>query len=190
MTAADHKARAIRERAMELLADASLHAERINAAAEKLGLTPDVLDGVGDALYEAAVAQLDVASKILERSQAIVDRLFELGARQLEAGRLLRIDAEPGAPAHLRFVVRNPSTRPAEVSVEVEWDGGAPPRPRIGRPQLPAGRETSVEIAFPAPALERGRVYAGTARVRLGQDGQRPVERLRHDFEIWVTGGD
>jgi hypothetical protein len=187
---ADRKARAIRDRAMELVADASVHAERISAAAERLGLTPDLLDGVGDQLYQAAVAQLDVASKSLERSQRIVDRLFEIGARQLEASRLLRIDVAPGAAAHLRFVVRNPSPRAAAVSVEAEWDGGAPLAPRVGRPALPGGRETSIEIAIAAGAVERGRVYAGSARVRMAYDGQRSIELPRHDFEIWVTGGD
>ncbi|HEX7843621.1 MAG TPA: hypothetical protein VF469_39380, partial [Kofleriaceae bacterium] len=78
----DTRVQGLRERAMDLIADASIHAERINAAAARLGLTPDLLNGMGDQLYEAAVAQLDVASKILERSQAIVDRLFELGARR------------------------------------------------------------------------------------------------------------
>lgn len=183
----DDKARAIRERAMELLADASLHAERINAAAAKLGLTPDLLDGIGDQLYEAAVAQLDVASKILERSHAIADRLFELGAARFETSRLVRLDVDPGTPAELRFVVRNPSPRTAEVGVEVAWDGGAPLRAKIGRPQLPGGRETSVAIAIPCDGLEPGRVYAGTATIRLGYE-HRAVELPRHDFEIWVTG--
>src|SRR6185436_2098430 len=99
---ADGKTRAIRERAMELLAGASLHAERIQAAAEKLGLTPDLLDGIGDHVYEAVVAQLDIASKVLERSQAIADRLLDLGGRRGGAGGLIRVDVERGKPAHLR----------------------------------------------------------------------------------------
>jgi hypothetical protein len=186
---ADGKAQVIRERAMELLADASLHAERLGAAAARLGLTPDLLDGIGDQLYDAAVAQLDVASKILERSHAIADRLLELSAGHLGSSRLLRIDVEPGTPAQLRFVVRNPSPRAAQVAVEVTWDGDAPLRARIGRPQLPGGRETSVEIAIPSDRVEAGRVYAGTAVVRLAYDAHRIVELPRHDFEIWVTGG-
>ncbi|HEY6179349.1 MAG TPA: hypothetical protein VIX73_33070, partial [Kofleriaceae bacterium] len=96
---ADHKVQAIRSRALELLADAAIHAERINDAAARLGLSPDLVEGLGDHLYEAAVAQLDVASKILERSQAIADRLFDLGARQLDS-RLMRIDVAHGRPAY------------------------------------------------------------------------------------------
>lgn len=186
---ADRKARVIRERAMELLAGASLHAERINAAAEKLGLTPELLDGIGDHLYEAAVAQLDVASQILQRSQAIADRLFELGARRLEPSRLLRVDVDPGKPAHLRFAVCNRSLHTAQVTVEAAWDGGAPLSPRIGRPELHGGRETSVEIAIPTDRIQPGAVYAGTARIRLAYEAERSVELPRHDFEIWVTGG-
>lgn len=187
---ADGKAQVIRDRAMELLADASLHAERLGAAAARLGLTPDLLDGVGDQLYDAAVAQLDVASKILERSHAIAERLLELSGGRLEPSRLLRLDVEPGAPAQLRFVVRNPSPRAAEVAVEVAWDGEAALRARIGRPQLPGGRETSVAIAIPGECLEPGRVYAGTATVRLADEANRRVELARHDFEIWVAGDD
>jgi hypothetical protein len=187
---ADRKAAVLRERALELLADASLHAERINAAAEKLGLTPDLLDGIGDHLYEAAVAQLDIVSKILERSQAIAERLFEFGARRAEPSRLLRIDVAPGEPAPVRFVVCNASPRTAQVTVEVTWDGGSPLRARIGRPQLAGGRETSVEIAIPRERVAPGQVYAGTARVRLAYDEHGTVELPRHDFEIWVSGGD
>jgi hypothetical protein len=185
----DGKARVIRERAMELLADASLHAERVGAAAARLGLTPDLLDGIGDQLYDAAVAQLDIASKILERSHAIADRLLELSAGRLDASRLLRLDVDPGSPAQLRFAVRNPSPRPADVAVEVGWDGEPALRARIGRPQLPGGRETSVAIAIPTDRVEPGRVYAGTAVVRLAYD-HRTVELPRHDFEIWVSGGE
>ena len=39
-------------------------------------------------------------------------------------------------------------------------------------------------------SVERGRVYAGTVRVRLSYDAQRTVELPGHDFEIWVAGGD
>jgi hypothetical protein len=187
---ADAKAQVIRDRAMELLADASLHAERLGAAAARLGLTPDLLDGIGDQLYDAAVAQLDVASRILERSHAIAERLLELSGGRIEPSRLLRLDVEPGAPAQLRFVVRNPSPRTAEVAVEVAWDGEPALRARIGRPQLPGGRETSVAIAIPGERLEPGRVYAGTATVRLAYEANRRVELPRHDFEIWVAGGD
>jgi hypothetical protein len=81
---ADREAGAIRERAMGLLADAAVHAQRISAAAEKLGLTPDLVDGLGDQMYEAAVAQLDVVSKILERSQTIADRLIEIWVNEHE----------------------------------------------------------------------------------------------------------
>jgi hypothetical protein len=185
---ADRKAQVLRERALELLADASLHAERINAAAEKLGLTPDLLDGIGDHLYEAAVAQLDIASKILERSQAIAERLFELGARRVEPSRLVRVDVAPCTLAQVRFVVRNPLSRTAEVVVDAAWDGGSPLQVRIGRPRLAAGRETSVEIAT-TEGLAAGQVYAGCARVRLTCEGHGAVELARHDFEIWVSGG-
>jgi hypothetical protein len=186
---ADLKARVIRERAMELLADASLHAERLQGAATRLGLTPDLLDGVGDQLYDAVVAQLDVASKVLERSQVLADRLVELAAGRCETGRLLRLDVERGRPAHLRFVVHNASSRTAQVVIDVDWDGDPALAARVGRPLLPAGRETSVEIAIPTDRVELDRVYAGTVRVRLVDDAQRAVELPRRDFEIWVTGG-
>lgn len=187
---ADARARALRERAMDLIADASIHTERISAAAEKLGLTPDLLSGIGDQLYQAAVAQLDVASKILERSQAIVDRLFELGAERLPSSRLTRLDVTRGQPASLRFVVGNASQEPATVDAVVEWDAGLPITARVGRRQLQGGRETSVEIAIPTDQVEPGRVYAGTARLALVYATARRVELPRRDFEIWVAGND
>lgn len=210
--AADRKARAIRDRALELLADASLHAERIHAAAEKLGITPDLLDGIGDHLYEAAVAQLDVASKILERSQLIADRLFDLVAGRLEPSRLMRIDVDGDKPASLRFVVRNASARPAQVSVEVTWDGPGELAAQIGRRELPADRETWIEIPMPRHRLDPGKVYTGCARAWLIYDERsteerreevreeqvreerrskaRAIEQPRRDFEIWVSRSD
>jgi hypothetical protein len=186
----DGKVQGLRGRAMDLIADASLHAERINAAAEKLGLTPDLLSGIGDQLYEAAVAQLDVASRILERSQAIVDRLFELGTRRADPGSALtRLDVTRGEPASLRLVVRNASQQVATVSVVVECDGGLALAARVGRRQLDGGRETSVEIPIPADRVEPGKVYAGTVQLALVYDTVRRVELPRRDFEIWVTGG-
>lgn len=186
---ADDRVQALRERAMDLVADASIHAERIHAAAEKLGLTPDLLNGIGDQLYQAAVAQLDVASKILERSQAIVDRLFELGTRRLEPSRLTRLDVTRGQPASLRFAVRNAAPEAATVHVVVEWDAGLPIAARVGRRQLQGGRETSVEIAIPTEHVEPGHVYAGAAQLALVYDDLRRVELPRRDFEIWVSGG-
>jgi len=189
-TTTDTRVQGLRERAMDLVADASIHAERINAAAEKLGLTPDLLNGIGDQLYEAAVAQLDVASKILERSQAIIDRLFELGTRRLEpASGLTRLDVACGQPASLRFVVRNAAQQAAAVHVVVECDGGLALAARVGRRQLDGGRETSVEIPIPTDRVEPGKVYAGTARLALIYDAVRRVELPRRDFEIWVSGG-
>lgn len=191
----DRKVQGLRERAMDLLADASIHAERINTAAESLGLTPDLLDGIGDQIYQAAVAQLDVASKILERSQAIVDRLFELGARRFDLGSglgsgLIRLDVTRGEPAALRFAVRNAARDAAAVNVVVECDGGLRLAARVGRRQLDGGRETSVEIPIPVDQVEPGKVYAGTAQLALVYDPARRVELPRRDFEIWVSGGD
>ena len=184
---ADGKVQTIRGRALELLADASVHAERIHEAAARLGLTPDLVDGLGDHLYEAVVAQLDVASKILERSQAIADRLFDLGARQLDASRLMRIDVAPGRPAHVRFVVRNTAPATASVEVDATWDGDGALAPRVGRPQLAGGRETAVEIAIDGDRLRAGRIYAGSAELRLCYEGGRKLALRRHDFEIWVA---
>lgn len=190
----DRKVQGLRERAMDLIADASIHAERINAAAESLGLTPDLLGGIGDQLYQAAVAQLDVASKILERSQAIVDRLFELGARRFDpclgsGPGLTRLDVTRGEPAALRFVVRNAARDAAAVNVVVECDGGLRLAARVGRRRLDGGRETSVEIPIPVDQVEPGKVYAGTAQLALVYDTARRVELPRRDFEIWVSGG-
>lgn len=185
--AADRKAQAIRDRALELLAGASLHAQRVGDAATRLGLTPDLVDGLGDQLYEAAVAQLDIASKILERSQVIADRLFELGAARLEPSRLMRVDVEGGRPASLRFVVRNASGSAADVAVDVTWDGPGPLAAQIGRAALAADRETWVEVRVPADRLELGKVYAGTARIRLTGGGGRAIELPCRDFEIWVS---
>jgi hypothetical protein len=186
----DTRVQGLRERAMDLIADASIHAERINAAAARLGLTPDLLNGIGDQLYEAAVAQLDVASKILERSQAIADRLFELGTRRPEpATSLVRVDVTCGQPGSLRFVVRNAAREAAAVQVVVECDGGLALAARVGRRQLDGGRETSVEIPIPTDQALPGKVYAGTAKLALIYATERRVELPRRDFEIWVSGG-
>jgi hypothetical protein len=181
---------------MDLLADASVHVQRISSAAEKLGLTPDLphlMDGLADPLYEAAVAQLDIASKILERSQTIADRLLALGStvgpiapRPPEASRFVRLDVAPGQPASLRFVVHNGTNRSASLAVRADWDGDGSLSPRIGRSPLSPGRETSVEIPIPSAHLEPGRVYSGTARSWLTHDGPQGIELPPREFEIWV----
>ena len=185
---ADRTAQVLRDRAMNLLADAAIHAERIGSAAEKLGLTPDVLDGVGDQLYEAAVAQLDIVAKILERSQAIADRLLDLGERRFETRPLVRLDVDAGKPAALRFVVHNVSAKPATVTVDGDaaWDSDKPLAARIGQRELAGRRQTSVELIVPPEYIGTRDVYAGTARVSLTYEPRRRVRLPRHDFEIWV----
>jgi hypothetical protein len=185
---ADDAAQRLRDHALNLLADAAIHAERLGSAAEKLGLTPDLLDGVGDQLYEAAVAQLDIASKVLERSQVIADRLLELGERRFETRPLARFDVKPGEAATLRFVVHNVSPKQANVKVELEadWDTHEKLEPTIGREQLAGGRQTMVEFVVPPSYLERRTVYAGTARISLFYESGRRVRLPRHDFEVWV----
>lgn len=187
---ADQTAQVLRDRAMNLLADAAVHAERIGAAAERLGLTPDLLDGVGDQLYEAAVAQLDLAARILERAQSIADRLLDLGEQRFEARPLLRLDVKPGEPVALRFVVHNAALQSARVDVAVEaaWDAAAPVVCKVGQPQLPGRRQTSVELTIAPEQLKPREVYAGTVHISLEYDARRRVQLPDREFEIWVGG--
>jgi hypothetical protein len=187
---ADLTAQLLRERAMEMLAAATVHAERIGAAAEKLGLTPDLLDGVGDQLYDAAVAQLDLASKVLERAQSIADRLLDLGEKRFESRTLLRIDVADGGPAVVRFDVCNPSLQSAKVVVTVnaEWEIDEEVERKVGQPQLPGKRQTSVEIKISPEHIKKRAVYAGTVRVALEYDAQHRVQLPDREFEIWVEG--
>lgn len=186
---ADLTAQRLRDRAMEMLAAATVHAERIGAAAEKLGLTPDLLDGVGDQLYDAAVAQLDLASKILERAQSIADRLLDLGEKRFETRTLTRVDVEAGEPAVLRFVVENVSALSAKVVITVDgtWDVDEPIGRKVGQETLPGRRQTSVEISISADHIKKCAVYAGTVHVSLDYDS-RKVQLADREFEIWVEG--
>ncbi|HEY0992983.1 MAG TPA: hypothetical protein VGD80_38285, partial [Kofleriaceae bacterium] len=186
---ADLTAQRLRDRAMEMLAAATVHAERLGAAAEKLGLTPDLLDGVGDQLYDAAVAQLDLASKVLERAQSIADRLLDLGEKRFETRTLTRVDVKAGEPAALRFVVENVSALSAKVVVTVDgaWEVDEPIGRKIGQETLPGRRQTSVEISISADHIKKRAVYAGTVHVSLEYDS-RKVQLADREFEIWVEG--
>ena len=185
---ADQTAQLLRDRAMDMLAAAAVHAERVGAAAEKLGLTPDLLDGVGDQLYEA-VAQLDLASKVLERAQAIADRLLDLGEKRFEVRTLLRLDVKAGDPAALRFVVYNAAQQSAKVDVTVDagWDIDEPVVRTVGQPLLPGQRQTWVAIIISSEHIKKRAVYAGTAHVSLEYDSRR-VQLPDREFEIWVDG--
>lgn len=188
---ADAKAQRVRERAMDLLASAALHAQRLDAAARRIGLTPDLVDGLGDHLYAAAIAQLDVVSKILERSQVLADRLLDLGfprGGEREPSRFQRIDASVGQPARIDLVVRNPEDQTATVDVKLAWSPPSatpPPKWAVGQPRLPGRRETALEITIPAVAAAG--VYPMLATVTLGYPGGRQHTLVTREYEIWVV---
>jgi len=181
----DVKARDLRERAMDLVADAAIHAERLNGAARELGLTPDLVDGVGDYLYEAAVAQLDVASKILERSQVIADRLVDMASRRFETSRFTRVDVEHGHGGYLRFVVHNGAGHEATVEVQVESERSVGHIVKIGRSQLPPNRDTSIQVEIESKNLDPG-AYAFLVQVWMRYRHARVALPTR-EFELWVV---
>lgn len=181
----DDKVKRLRERTLDLVADAAVHVQRLDGVAKQLGLTPDLVDGLGDYLYEAAVAQLEVASKVLERSQGIADRLLELAGQRLATTRFARIDAQAGDPARFDFVIRNPSDHVATVEVEIEA-ADSQPQAQVGQRQLPGRRETAVEIQLATAASDAGRVFAMVIRVYLVYERGRRVELAPHELELWV----
>jgi hypothetical protein len=187
---ADAKAQRVRERAMDLLASAAVHAQRLDAAARRIGLTPDLVDGVGDHLYEAAIAQLDVVSKILERSQVLADRLLDLAVprgREPAQSRFQRIDASLDQPTRIDLVIRNPDEQAATVHVKLDWTPPSttpPPTWQVGQPRLPGGRETALEITI--PAVRRAGVYPMLATVTLCYPGGREHTLAVRELEIWV----
>lgn len=180
----DAKARVVRERAMDLVAGAAIHAQRIEDAATRLGLTPDLVDGLGDALFDAAVTQLDVASRILERSQGLVDRLFDLSSAK-DKTCFERVDVTAGQPGRIDLAVRNSRATTATVSVVVQWSETGE-KIRVGRPELPGNRETAIEITLPT-TLSADQVYAMTVEVSLSYDVNVSCVRLPiREYEIWV----
>jgi hypothetical protein len=171
---------------MDLLANAAIHAQRLDDAARRLGLSPDLVDGLGDHLYEAAVVQLDVASKILERSQLLVDRLFDLGASRGDSPGFRRVDVKAGEVNRIDLVVHNALQQTAQVDLAIEWDGGQASW-RVGQPSLPGHRDTAAEIELPA-TLVAGKVYPMVVKVSLTYDSGRRVELPPREYEIWVRG--
>ena len=180
----------LRGRAMDLLADATVHVQRLEEIGERLGLTPDLVDGVGDHLYQAVVAQLDLAAKVAERSHVAAERLLQLGVdRWRNEPRFVRVGVKSSGKESFDFTVRNASLRAARVDVEVHFapkDAVQPPR--IGAKTLQGGRTTSVRITIDASGdkLKSNTTYTGEIHVVLVHAGDQRVELARRHFEVWV----
>jgi len=181
----DDKVKRLRARFLEIVADAAVRGERLDAIARRLGLTAELASGLGDDLYDAAVAQLEIVAKVLERSQGIADRLLALGERAPEGPRFARVDVAAGKPVRYAFTVHNPAKQPATVQARL-----APEDPRarlqIGQPTLPGGRDTALEVQLATGAKQAGEVIALVIEVTLAYDGSRARVLPAQELEIWV----
>jgi hypothetical protein len=177
----------LRERAMDLLADATVHVQRLEEIGERLGFTPDLADGVGDHLYTAIVAHLDLAAKVVERSQVAAERLVQLGAdRWRNEPRFTRVEVPSDGKKSFEFSVRNASIRTAMVEVSVHFaPKDAVDATRIGTKTLQSGRTTSVQITIDGTKL-KSETYAGEVRVVLVHAGDQRLELPCRFFEVWV----
>jgi hypothetical protein len=188
---ADRRARQLRDRAMDLLADASVHVQRLEEIGERLGLTPDLVDGVGDHLYEAVVAQLDLAAKVMERSRVAAERLWQLGASRKQ-DRFFRVVLEPGGHVRFDFRVRNASIRAATVECETRFHRKHLVVTRVGNPNLKGREETSVEVTVyqqrDGKELDE-EVYHGDVDVTLVHGSHQRVKLPPVRFEVWVRKG-
>jgi hypothetical protein len=193
---ADHRVRRLRAKAMDLLADARVHVQRLEEIGEHLGLTPDLVDGVGDHLYHAVVAQLDLAAKLAERSQVVAERFLQRRASPPPKDSFHRLEIRPPSKsASFHFTVRNGSLRATDVTVPVEFVPQWAVDVVVGAPHLKGGQQTSVEVTITAEKaperdgarerkLEPG-VHLGEVRVTLEHPGHR-VDLPRRYFEVWV----
>jgi hypothetical protein len=186
---ADRRAKELREKAMDLLAEASIHVQRLEEIGERLGLTPSLADGIGDHLYSAVVAQLDLAAKVVERSHVAAERLLQLGASRKQR-RFFRL--ELGADersVRFHFDVHNASIRTATVEARVLFVPSLAEL-EIGNAHLQGRHQTSVEVTIHrskqgVPALEAG-VHFGEVAVALLHGGGQRVNLPPVRFEVWV----
>jgi hypothetical protein len=185
---ADRSVENLRERFLDLIADATLHAHRLEDVAESLGIGPELADGVGDTLYQAIAGQLELACKVLERSQLLADRILSMGSRGPRTHQLIVLDAPLGQQARHCLAIRNASGRGGSVQVTVADDDGSLKgrvTTLVGRPRVAAGQETSVEIRIDTTSLSTERAYAGTLKVSVVHE-QEQVLVARRPFELWV----
>jgi hypothetical protein len=183
---ADARVARLRDRAMDLLADATVHVQRLEEIGERLGLTPDLADGVGDHLYHAIVAQLDLAAKVVERSHVAAERVLQLGAdRWSGESRFQRVDVKRGERARYAFTVRNASIRTAKVEVELRFVPSDAATVAIGTKTLHGRHSTSVEVTFDGAKLGAG-PHAGEVHVVLVHGVDQRLELPRRCFEVWV----
>jgi hypothetical protein len=183
----DARVAKLRDRAMDLLADATVHVQRLEEIGERMGLKPDLADGVGDQLYTAIVAQLDLAATVVERSHVAAERLLQLGAdRWRNEPRYIRVDVPRDGKKRIEFTVRNASIRTATVDVSLRFaPKDAVGAPRIGAKTLQAGRTTTVQITIDGSML-KSETYAGEIRVALVHAGGQRLELPCRFFEVWV----
>ena len=182
----DRRVHRLRDKAMDLLADARIHVQRLEEIGEHLGLTPDLVEGMGDELYRAVVAQMDFAAKVFERSQVAAERFMQLHGPRRASGHFHRVDIRPpNDRGNFDFTVCNASSRSARVEVKIEFvpDGAA--HDKVGTQHLKGGQQTSVEVEIAGSNLKPG-VHPGEVRVVLEHPDHHRVELPRQYFEVWV----
>jgi hypothetical protein len=189
----DERVEHLREKAMDLLADATVHVQRLEEIGERLGLTPDLVDGVGDHLYRAVVAQMDFAAKVMERSYVAAERLWQQRGSHRRSERFHRVDIRPGTlQGSFHFSVRNSSLRSADVEAHVTFVPKSAASIVVGSRHLHSKQETSVEVTIdgskflsPGGTLVAAQ-HGGDVRTWLVHAGGQRIELPRTYFEVWV----
>jgi hypothetical protein len=189
----DERVEHLREKAMDLLADATVHVQRLEEIGERLGITPDLVEGVGDQLYRAAIAQMDFAAKVMERSFVAAERLWQSRGAHRRGERFHRVDIGPGATrASFHFTVRNASLRSADVEAHVAFVPKDAVSLVVGTRHLHSKQETSVEVTLDGSKLLApggtfvAAQHAGDVSAWLVHAGGQRIELPRTYFEVWV----
>ncbi len=188
----DERVKQLRDKALDTLADVAVHVQRLEEIGERLGITPELVDGVGEHLYRAVVAQMDFAAKVVERSYATAERLWQQRASLQRAERFHRVDIRPGAEmGDFHFTVCNSSLRSADVEVEVTFAPADAARVVVGTRHLHPQQETSVEVTIDGSKLKSGNAFVnaqhgGDVRATLVHSGGQRIALPRTYFEVWV----
>ena len=188
----DKRVKELREKAMDTLADVAVHVQRLEEIGERIGITPELVDGVGEHLYRAVVTQMDFAAKVVERSYEAAERLWQQGASMRRAERFFRVDIRPGSErADFHFTVCNSSLRSADVEVEVTFAPAKAASVVVGTRHLHPRQETSVEVTVDGSKLKKGRAFVsaqhgGDVRATLVHSGGQRIALPRTYFEVWV----
>lgn len=179
---------ALREKAMDTLAEVSLTLQKLEDAAADAGVDAGLLEGTGDIVYEVAMAQLSLAEHLMRVGNRLVDSQIRRDSQGELLSLLVPLD---GAVSEVITVWnRTRCARSLEAEMTLRRVDDSPQGARQRRltsavsgfsatpfsPSIPPGGATKLTVSLDWKVLEPGS-WAGHLVLTLTAPGARAMRR-------------